>query len=275
MINVIFLVFSSFILGAACYTAYAYLWQRRCKGGFSWLSLVSLLISLAIDTATSPLLNVSGAVPLVLFGLGSGYIVLSSFAFGVMVNFLVAKPLTYFTGKTSFNAGRGRTAGFWGRRAADLSSLRQPVTRKFRRLWLVLVLLLIIVPAGYAFASLQFQATISTHGNIKAVGCAFYTDSAGVNLTSQIDWGTLEPGQTENATLYMKSQSNVPVSVNMAVGNFNPANGASYLACTWNYGGGILSPGQLAAVTFTLTVATTITGITSFSFDIGVVGVAG
>ena len=161
MINVMFLVFASFILGAACYTAYAYLWQRRCKGGFSWLSLVSLLVSLAIDAAASPLLNVPGAVPLVLFGLGSGYIALSSFAFGVMVNFLVAKPLTYFTGKTSFNAGRGRTAGFWGRRASDLSSLRQPVTRKFRRLWLVLVLLLIIVPAGYAFASLQFQATIT------------------------------------------------------------------------------------------------------------------
>ena len=82
----------------------------------------------------------------------------------------------------------------------------------------------------------QFQATINTHGNIKAVGCAFYTDSTGVCLTSQIDWGTLEPGQTANVTLYMKSLSNVPVSVSMAVGNFNPANGASYLACTWNYG---------------------------------------
>ena len=275
MINVMLLVFTSLILGATCYTAYTYLWQRRCKGGFSWLNLVSLLTSLAIDAAASPLLNVPGAVPLVLFGLGSGYIMLSSFAFGVMVNFFVAKPLAYFSGKTSFNAGRGRTAGFWGRRASDLTQLKQPVTRKFRRLWLVLLAFLIIVPAGYTFASLQFQATINTHGNIKAVGVAFYTDSSGVSATSQIDWGTLEPGQTANVTLYMKSQSNVPVSVSMAVGNFNPANGASYLACTWNYGGGVLGPGQLVAVTFFLTVAGTITGITSFSFDIGVVGVAG
>ncbi len=61
----------------------------------------------------------------------------------------------------------------------------------------------------------------------------------------------------------------------MAVGNFSPASGGSYLACTWNYGGGVLNPGQLVAVTFTLSVASTITGITSFSFDIGVVGVAG
>jgi hypothetical protein len=275
MINIMFLVNASFILGASCYTAYAYFWQRRCKAGFSWLNLVSLLVSLAIDVAASPLLNVPGAVPLALFGLGSGYIVLNCFAFGVMVNFFVAKPLAYFNGKSSFNAGRGRTTGFWGRRASDLTSLKQPVTRKFSRLWLVLFALLIIVPAGYTFASLQFQATISTHGNIKAVGVAFYTDSTGVCATSQIDWGTLEPGQTANVTLYMESQSNVAVSVSMAVGNFNPANGASYLACTWNYGGGTLSPGQLVAVTFTLTVASTITGITSFSFDIGVVGVAG
>ena len=275
MIDVMFLAFASFILGAVCYTAYAYLWQQRCKGGFSWLSLVSLLVSLTVDVAASPLLNVPGAVSLVLFGLGSGYIVLSSFAFGVMVNFFVAKPLAYFSGKSSFMAGRGRTAGFWGRRASDLTSLKQPVTRKFRRLWLVFIVLLIIVPAGYAFASLQFQATITTHGNIKAVGCAFYTDSAGVRATSQIDWGTLEPGQTANVTLYMKSLSNVPVTISMAVGNFSPASGGSYLACTWNYGGGVLNPGQLVAVTFTLSVASTITGITSFSFDIGVVGVAG
>ncbi len=129
MIDVMFLAFASFILGAVCYTAYAYLWQQRCKGGFSWLSLVSLLVSLTVDVAASPLLNVPGAVSLVLFGLGSGYIVLSSFPFGVMVNFFVAKPLAYFSGKSSFMAGRGRTAGFWGRRASDLTSLKQPVLK--------------------------------------------------------------------------------------------------------------------------------------------------
>jgi hypothetical protein len=47
------------------------------------------------------------------------------------------------------------------------------------------------------------------------------------------------------------------------------------LACTWNYDGDVLNPGQLVAVTFTLKVASTITDITSFSFDIGVVGSAG
>jgi hypothetical protein len=278
MLDVMFFVFVGFILGAASYTAYGYVWQQRQRRGFSWLNLTSMLLSLVIDVAASPLLNVPGAVPLVLRGLGSGYVLLSSFTFSVMVNFFVAKPLAYFSNKTPFMVGRGRTAtaGFWQRRAADVSQLRQPVKWKFRRLWLVVIALAILLPASFVFASLQYQATISTKGNIMAVGVQFYSDSAGVSATSQINWGTLAPGQTVNATLYMKSTSNVPVTVSMAVGNFNPASGSGYLACTWNYNGAIISPGQqLVPVTFTLAVATTVTGITAFSFDISVVGTAG
>ena len=276
MIDVMFFVFVGLILGAASYTAYGYVWQQRQRRGFSWLSLTSMMVSLVVDVAASPLLNVPGAVPLVLRGLGSGYVLLSSFAFGVMVNFFVAKPLVYFStyfSKASFMVGRGRTvsSGFWQRRAADVSQLRQPVKWKFRRLWLVVIVLAIILPVSFVFASLQYQATISTHGNIKAVGVQFYTDSAGLSATSQIDWGTLEPGQTVTVTLYMKSTSSVPVTVSMAVGNFVPASGSGYLACTWNYNGTI-SPGQLVPVVFTLVVATTVTGITAFSFDISVVG---
>jgi hypothetical protein len=274
MIDVMFFVFVGLILGAASYTAYGYVWQQRQRRGFSWLSLISMLVSLVVDVAASPLLNVPGAVPLVLRGLGSGYVLLSSFAFGVMVNFFVAKPLVYFStyfSKASFMVGRGRTvsSGFWQRRAADVSQLRKPVTRKFRQLWLVVIALAIILPASFVFASLQYQATINTHGNIMAIGVAFYSDSAGLSATSQINWGMLEPGQTVNVALYMKSTSNVPVSVSMAVGNFVPASGSGYLACTWNYSGTI-NPGQLVPVTFTLVVATTVTGITSFSFDISV-----
>jgi hypothetical protein len=223
------------------------------------------------------LLNIPGAVPLVLRGLGSGYILLSSFAFSIMVNFFVAKPLSYFCHKSAFLVGRGRTAagGFWIRRAVNVSNqLQKPVIWKLRRLWLVVFVLAIFLPASFSLASLQYQATISTHGNIKAVGVTFYNDSSGVSATSQINWGTLESGQTVNVTLYMKSTSNVPVSVSMAVGNFNPPSGSSYLACTWNYSG-TLSPGQLIPVMFTLVVANTITGITAFGFDISVVGSSG
>jgi hypothetical protein len=273
MFDLMFLVGVGFVLGAVCFTAYDFRFQRG-KAGFSWVCLLSLFVSLLVDVAASPLLNVPGSTALVLFGSGSGYVLLSSFSFGVMVNFFVARPLSYFTSKASVVAGRGRTgsAGFWGRRAADVSQLKQPVTRKFRRLWLVLVVLAVLVPCGFVVAALQFNASVTTSGNIKAVGISVYSDSAGSVVASNINWGMLEPGQRVNATLYLKNTSNVPVTVSFAVGNFVPASGQTYLACTWNYSGGVLNPGVLVAVTFTLVVASTVTGITAFSFDIGVVG---
>ena len=161
------------------------------------------------------------------------------------------------------------------RRAADVSKLNQPVALKFKKIWLVIIVLALLIPASYAVAAVQFQASVSTQGNIKSVGILFYGNSAGTTLKSTIDWGTIEPGQNVNVTLYMKSTSNVAVSVSMAVGNFVPASGSGYLSCTWSYDGKTLNPGQLVAVVFTLKVASTITDITSFSFDIGVVGVAG
>lgn len=232
-----------------------------------------MLLSVLIDIAVSPLLSVPGAVPLVLRGLSPGYVLLSSFAFGVMVNFFIAKPLAYYTEKAEFTVGRGSTAtrGFWGRRTADLSKLQQPVKRKFRRLWILIIALVLAIPMLFAFATIQYQATIRTTGNIRAVGVQFYVDSAGSTPTSQIDWGMVSPGQTVTMTLYCKSISNVPITLSMAVGNFNPASGSSYLACTWNYNGQTLSPGQMIPVVFTLQVASTITGITAFSFDVGVI----
>jgi hypothetical protein len=78
--------------------------------------LRSKSMSLHFSCAASPLLRVPGFPALMLFGLVSGYVLLSSFAFWVMVNFFVARHLAYFTGKSVFMAGHGRTgsAGFWG-----------------------------------------------------------------------------------------------------------------------------------------------------------------
>ena len=275
MINIFLLEAIGIVLGAVCYSVYDFLFRSR-RVGFSWVNLLSLFVSLLV--ASLVLVRVPSSPAWLLFGLGSGYILLSSFAFGLAVNFFVSRPLAYFAGRVMYFAGRGRTsgaAGFMVRRAADVGKLNQPVALKFKKIWLVIIVLALLIPASYAVAAVQFQASVSTQGNIKSVGILFYGNSAGTTLKSTIDWGTIEPGQNVNVTLYMKSTSNVAVSVSMAVGNFVPASGSGYLSCTWSYDGKTLNPGQLVAVVFTLRVASTITDITSFSFDIGVVGVAG
>jgi hypothetical protein len=275
VINIFLLQAIGIVLGAVCYCVYDSLF-RSSNAKFSWVNLLSLFFSLLIASLLS--VRVPSSPAWLLFGLGSSYIMLSSFAFGLAVNFFVSRALGYFAGRVLCFAGRGRTsgsAGFMQRRAAEVGKLNQPVALKFKKIWLVIIILAVLVPASYAVGAVQFQASVSTQGNIKSVGILFYGNSAGTTLKSTIDWGTIEPGQTVNSTLYMKSTSNVPVSVSMAVGNFNPASGSGYLSCTWSYDSKSLNPGQLIAVVFTLKVAATITDITSFSFDIGVVGVAG
>ena len=61
MIDIMLLVALGFVLGAACFTAYDFLWQRKGKAGFSWVGLLSLFLSLLIDVLAAPLLRVPGS----------------------------------------------------------------------------------------------------------------------------------------------------------------------------------------------------------------------
>jgi hypothetical protein len=277
MINVIFFVFVGFLCGVLSFSGYNYFWRRRREGQaaeFRWADLLALLLSLVIDFAFSPLLNVPGAVSVVLRGLGSGYVFLSSLGFAFAVNFLVLKPLEYLDHVSKVTAGRGHTGfqGFVQRRMAVLSEVPKPVSKKTKRFWLVaLTLALVVVPGGFVYAAMQYTVTISSHGTVKAIGFGFYSDAACTSSVSDIDWGTVEPGHQYNHTYYLKNTvGNAAVTASLAVGNFNPAAGSAYLALTWNYSGSTLSPGQVVPVVLTLSVADTITGIAAFNFEISV-----
>ncbi len=273
MIDVFFFVLTGFILGALSYSGYVYFWQRKDgKTEFRWFNLFGLLLSLVVDFVASPLLNVPGAVPVVLRGIGSWYVLLSSFSFAVATTLLVSLPLSYFCGRASVTAGRGRTGlvGYIQRRTADLSHLQNPVSKKSKRYWLIVVLLIVIIPVGFVYAAFQYQVTISSHGTIVSREFSFFSDAACTVKVSSIDWGQVGAGEQVSRSLFMKSTLSDSAVASLAVGNFAPASGSSYLACTWNYNGAAISPGQVVPVTFTLTVASTVTGISSFSFDIEV-----
>jgi hypothetical protein len=274
MIDVFSYVLMGSVLGALAYSGYVFYWQRR-EGGrveFKWYSMFGLLLSLVVDFVCVPVLNVPGAVPLVLHGLGSWYVFLSSFTFAVFSNLLLSLPLAYFCSRASVNAGRGRTGfvGFVARRTADLGQMRNPVSKKSKRYWLLVGLLLALIPSGFVYAAFQYQLTISTHGVIISRDFNFFSDQACTNEVTVIDWGQAGAGDLVTMQLYMKSTLKDPVTASLAVGNFVPASGQAYLACTWNYNGAAVSSGQVVPVTFTLTVANTITGISSFGFDIQV-----
>ena len=125
---------------------------------------------------------------------------------------------------------------------------------------------------GQVLSAVQTSKTVSNTGTVKAIGVGVYWDNQCTNPLSSISWGTLEPGSSTNVTCYIRNEGNSPSNLTMTKSNWNPANASNYITLNWNYGGQTINSGSVIQVVFTLSVSASIQGITSFSFDITIIG---
>lgn len=120
---------------------------------------------------------------------------------------------------------------------------------------------------------LVYFRRISSVGVIKTVGCDVFWDSALTQTVTSIDWGMVEPGSQNNQSVYIKNTSNVPAKLTLGTQNWNPTVASDYITLFWNYDNRTLSVGEAIFVKFTLAVASNITGVTNFNFDIVIITV--
>jgi len=125
---------------------------------------------------------------------------------------------------------------------------------------------------GPVVSSLQTSKTLGNQGSVKAVGVGVYWNSNGTNPVSSFNWGMLDPNSTKSITCYVKNEGNQILTLSMSASNWNPANATQFMTLSWNLGGSTLNPGQTRTATFTLVISASIQGITTFSFDITIVG---
>jgi hypothetical protein len=139
------------------------------------------------------------------------------------------------------------------------------------------VALATVILVGYVLAlstitqvmsALQASTKVSNTGSLMTVGVGVYSDSACTTKITSLNWGTLAPGSNVNQTVFIKNEGNAVATLSMAPSNWSPASASSYMTLTWNYNGQTLSVGQVVQVKFTLTISSSVTGITTFSFDI-------
>ena len=121
---------------------------------------------------------------------------------------------------------------------------------------------------GTAISLLQANRTIPSAGSVVGVGVGIYWNSACTNRTSSINWGLLDPGSNKTVTVYVRNEGNAAATLSKAAQNWNPSTASSYMILNWNYASQTLSVNQVLQVKLTLVVASTISGITNFSFDI-------
>jgi hypothetical protein len=124
---------------------------------------------------------------------------------------------------------------------------------------------------GPVMSATQSNKTISNAGTVKAIGVGVYSDQACNNPVTSISWGTIDPGSSINKTVYIKNTGNNAVTLTLATSNWNPASASSYMTLTWDYNGQTINVNAVIQVKLTLSVLSTVSGITNFGFDITIV----
>jgi hypothetical protein len=118
----------------------------------------------------------------------------------------------------------------------------------------------------------QASSTISSVGTFKAIGIGVYWDESLTNRATEIDWGFLTPGDQKSFTVYVRNEGNLPLTLHLSTSNWNPSPASSYLTLTWSQFDQTIKAATTVPVTLTLAVSESVTGISSFSFDITAVG---
>jgi len=123
-----------------------------------------------------------------------------------------------------------------------------------------------------ALGGLVATRTISNTGNVSAVGVGVYSDSGCTTALSSINWGNMDPGATTSSTFYVKNEGTVSLTLTMTTGSWNPAGASSYITVTWNRQNYVLGAGLVVQAVLTLSVSSSVSGITGFSFGITITG---
>ena len=135
------------------------------------------------------------------------------------------------------------------------------------------ILVAMAATAGLTVGLLNSQVNLSNSGVFTTANIGVYTTAQCTQNLTSIAWGNVRAGQSYTKTGYIKNTGNLNMTLGLSTSNWNPSALSSVLGLSWNYvAGQKLAPGQVLAVTWTLTIPSGVTGYSGFSFDMMVTG---
>jgi hypothetical protein len=146
------------------------------------------------------------------------------------------------------------------------------LNQRFSAILFVTVATMAVASVVFTYGLLFGSKTISNQGNVNSIGVGVYWEDACVNEVSTIDWGLIEPGAFENVTVYILNEGTIPMTLNMTTDNWDPAAALTDIALSWNREGGSVSAQSVVQAVLTLSVSSSISDVSSFSFDITITG---
>ena len=125
-----------------------------------------------------------------------------------------------------------------------------------------------------SYAAVNSLVQIRNVGTIRAIGVEVYADKALTEVLDEINWGTLDPEETRNFNAWVKNTGSDAQKLILWTESWGPVDAQNSILLTWDYDDSWIGAGDSILVVFTLSVDPNISGVTSFSFDIWVKGVA-
>lgn len=129
------------------------------------------------------------------------------------------------------------------------------------------ICVLIIVAFGAITENLGSSKTAAHASDVKGFGAGIYWDQACTNRTLAFEWGSIGAGSNSNFTVYIKNEGTSAASLCLETMSWSPSVSSEYIFLAWNYSGQVLKVGEELPIELTLTVAPTISGITTFGFN--------
>ena len=141
------------------------------------------------------------------------------------------------------------------------------------RLPAILLLAATITVATVASYTLT-QRKIPSMGRvfIVSLGVDVFWDLECSSQVSEVDWGTLGPGDSRNVSVYVKNTGNKALILSFNTTEWAPAIVEAYIAVTWDAEDALLSLGYVLPADIILSVSTGISGISDFQFSIFIIG---
>jgi hypothetical protein len=146
-------------------------------------------------------------------------------------------------------------------------------TLKTSKIFIIALTIAALALVGSTLAAITVSQNLTSTGTITtSPNLTVYSDSACTNTITSINWGSVAAGASPTQTVYLKNTGTGTMTLNMTTSSWSPSGANNHITVTWNKEGNNLSAGQSTTAILTLTVSSSITGISSFSNTITLSG---
>ena len=141
---------------------------------------------------------------------------------------------------------------------------------RFLAFLLLVAIITVVTVAGSGIIRRSIPSTGMVF--IVSLGVDVFWDQECSSQVSEVDWGTLEPGDSKNVSVYVKNTGNKALILSMNTADWAPATAETYIAVAWDAEGAQLSVRDVLKVSITLSISASVSGFTDFQFSIVITG---